>query len=263
MVIMRRTLLPILIISILFCMVLCACHSRGGDTPMTEPSTTQTESISTEAQTTEPPETEPVTTEAEVVTEPLVEDYITRLPYVVKVTRADLQIFKGAGYDYGYVNLLRPGIYTIVEEKRDGEDNLWGKLKSGMGWIDITKATTVNKTPVPISVGLAERAMIDSGSCHLYTAADTTGLVNLIFYANEALTNVRLSSLDYVEESYMVSDELYTLPTLATGKPLVAQLPFPGDLTTYGISFTDARGAVRNFAVSVSGRNGAIVINEY
>jgi hypothetical protein len=116
---------------------------------MTDTSTIQTESISTEAQTTEPSVTEPVTTEAEVVTEPLVEDFITRLPYTLKVTRADLQIFKGAGYDYGYVDLLHPGIYTIVEEKRDSEDNLWGKLKSGMGWIDITKATTANKTPEP------------------------------------------------------------------------------------------------------------------
>ena len=40
-------------------------------------------------------------------------------------------------------------------------------------------------------------------------------------------------------------------------------LDFPGDMTTYGISFTDADGAARHYAVSISGKDGSLVCAEY
>lgn len=54
-------------------------------------------------------------------------------PYLVKVTASTLNIRKGAGTSYPVVGCIGDkGIYTIV-----AEDNGWGKLKSGAGWISL------------------------------------------------------------------------------------------------------------------------------
>ena len=54
-------------------------------------------------------------------------------PYLVKVTASALNIRKGAGTSYPVVGCIGDkGIYTIV-----AEDNGWGKLKSGAGWISL------------------------------------------------------------------------------------------------------------------------------
>lgn len=54
-------------------------------------------------------------------------------PYMVKVTASAMNIRKGAGTSYPVVGCIGDkGIYTIV-----AEDNGWGKLKSGAGWISL------------------------------------------------------------------------------------------------------------------------------
>ena len=54
-------------------------------------------------------------------------------PYLVKVTASALNIRKGAGTSHPVVGCIGDkGIYTIV-----AEDNGWGKLKSGAGWISL------------------------------------------------------------------------------------------------------------------------------
>lgn len=54
------------------------------------------------------------------------------LPYRVRVTIDDLNIRTGPGTTYQRTSYIKPGVYTISEEK-DG----WGKLKSGAGWISL------------------------------------------------------------------------------------------------------------------------------
>lgn len=61
-------------------------------------------------------------------------------PYLVTVKVADLNIRKDATIDAQSVGYTGKGIFTIVEEKtgkvnKDGTVGLWGKLKSGAGYI--------------------------------------------------------------------------------------------------------------------------------
>ena len=61
-------------------------------------------------------------------------------PYLVTVKVADLNIRKDATIDAQSVGYTGKGIFTIVEEKtgkvnKDGTVGLWGKLKSGVGYI--------------------------------------------------------------------------------------------------------------------------------
>lgn len=59
-------------------------------------------------------------------------------PYLVKVTTDALNIRKGAGTNYGTNGAIRDrGTYTIVEEATGAGATLWGKLKSGAGWISL------------------------------------------------------------------------------------------------------------------------------
>lgn len=54
-------------------------------------------------------------------------------PYLVNITASVLNVRKGPGTNYGITTTIKRGeVYTIV-----GEQNGWGKLKSGAGWIHL------------------------------------------------------------------------------------------------------------------------------
>lgn len=56
--------------------------------------------------------------------------------YLVKVTTDVLNIRKGPGTNYGISGQITDrGTYTIVKESTGSGASLWGKLKSGAGWI--------------------------------------------------------------------------------------------------------------------------------
>lgn len=58
--------------------------------------------------------------------------------YTVKVTADSLNIRKGPGTNFA-VNgsITNKGVYTIIEEATGTGAKLWGKLKSGAGWISL------------------------------------------------------------------------------------------------------------------------------
>lgn len=60
-------------------------------------------------------------------------------PYLIKVTAAALNIRAGAGVGYAIKGVIKDkNTYTIIEEKEG-----WGKLKSGIGWINLKYTTKV------------------------------------------------------------------------------------------------------------------------
>ena len=59
-------------------------------------------------------------------------------PYLVRVTKV-MDIRKGPGTSHGKAERKCPaGIFTIVEVKGD-----WGRLKSGAGWIQLSKTEKI------------------------------------------------------------------------------------------------------------------------
>lgn len=93
---------------------------------------------------------------------PLVKDYIngttsnipTQIPttvsgnYVVKVNTDSLNVRKGPGVSYSVCGELGRGeAYTIVQTQ-----NGWGKLKSGVGWINLNYTQRVSNTTTASSV---------------------------------------------------------------------------------------------------------------
>ena len=55
---------------------------------------------------------------------------------------------------------------------------------------------------------------------------------------------------------------LETLAELTEQMPLVAELDFPGDMTSYGIRFVDENGKTHVFRICQSLRNGALELQE-
>ena len=65
------------------------------------------------------------------------------VPYLVKVSIADLNIRKGPGTNYDKTGKYTGiGTFTIMEERNgQGSAKGWGRLKSGVGWISLDYAT--------------------------------------------------------------------------------------------------------------------------
>ncbi len=64
-------------------------------------------------------------------------------PYPVRVSIEDLYIRKGPGTDYDKIGYIPVGTYTIVEEADGRGATMWGRLKSGAGWISLDFATRI------------------------------------------------------------------------------------------------------------------------
>ena len=62
---------------------------------------------------------------------------VSKVPYTVRITATDLRIRKGPGTDSAVVEYIKPGVYTIVSEATGQGATLWGKLKSGKGWVSL------------------------------------------------------------------------------------------------------------------------------
>ena len=185
------------------------------------------------------------------------------VPYLQKVARPDEMIFSGPSYDEFCVGtVLVKGTFTIVEEVDDGEGHLWGRLKSGAGWIDLTHVRSEEIAAWPVSAAFAEDCPVPEGSVTFCTE-DSEYTSWIAFRACEPLTNVALVSLDLAAEADAIPAEVLAfLPDMSPDAPLLAGVVFYGDMTTYGLSFTDADGVARLFAVSISGRNGMLILEE-
>lgn len=104
----------------------------------------------------------------------------------------------------------------------------------------------------------------DFNAYHAYWSDETDYITSIGFTPAERLTDVKFGLLDWFEtESYVMNEVLYTIDEMDPDHCFLAQVVFWGDMTTYGISFTDESGEARHYAVSISGRDGSLVCTEY
>ncbi len=67
----------------------------------------------------------------------------TVTPYKVRVTRENVFLRKGPGLSYDRAGVVAKGVYTIVAHGYGQGASLWGRLKSGAGWISLDCVTKV------------------------------------------------------------------------------------------------------------------------
>lgn len=174
-----------------------------------------------------------------------------------------MSIFDNPGYDYLFVQTIwEDGVYTIVEEAQDYEGNVWGRLKSGLGWIDLTKLENEQISKPPVRAGIIDSNML-TGDYIEVIVDDSEFSVNLIFIADGILTDARFTSMLPELDGYTEADLLASMDQITPEKPFVASVVFSGDFTTFGLNFVDENGKRRYYAAYVSGRNGELVLEEY
>ena len=180
------------------------------------------------------------------------------VPYTTRV-KAPFNIFAEPGYDYTIVDTVwEKGLFTIMEEKEDEEGNLWGKLKSGLGWINLTRLETESK--LPVRAGLIEKNELPKDYQEVILD-DSEYMVRLAFIANENLKDLRFASI-YLSDDGIVDDTLHTFKELKEGQMFVAGVVFTGDFTTFGLEFVDVNGDTQYYAAYMSGRNGELILQE-
>lgn len=183
--------------------------------------------------------------------------------HTVQITRPDIMIYTGPGYDYSDTGtLLEKGTCTITDVETDREGISWGLLASGSGWIDLKKAET-EAPHIPITMELDCDGKLMGREYHEHIVTDSEYTQRLLFRAHETLSDVRFTMMDITADGIISGDPLYTLDTLSEEKPLVIGVVFFGDLTTFGLSFTDVSGTEHYYMLYTSGRNGSVVMQAY
>lgn len=182
--------------------------------------------------------------------------------YLLEIRRADQSVFDGPSYDNTWVGVVEEeGVYTILEEVTDAEGNLWGRLKSGVGWVDLTDIRAWDPEKTPISANFADDRLLASGEYEHCVADITEDAIQLAFRLYEPVYDFSLSSLQMTDDGFEVVESYFMLPEMTPERPLVADLVFPGDMSAYGISFRDSDGNGYHYIVTLSGRNGTVELS--
>lgn len=235
-----KHLIPLLTV---LCLVLsgCAGTPTGTTAPETTlpPQTTVPESSSVPTEPTVPPTTAPVADHS----------------YTVSIQDPEKQIHAEPDFRSSVTAIFgEAGVYTIVEEEYDRDGNLWGKLKSGLGWVCLTDPAIV-----PIFADYAPEHFVSDYNWH---CGETDYVTDIGILANEHITNVTFCLLDALE-NYRVVETLYTVDEMNADTAMKLSVVFWGDFTTYGVSFIDANGNQRAYALMVSGKDGSLICTEY
>lgn len=251
---------------------LCACgqESAGGDRLHTRHDREESASESTQDSSQDVPQSatqEPLEDAPEETTtvtaqpdEPALEDP----GYLQRIERPDQSIYAGPGYDYGFVGVVeKTATYTIVEEKKDDEGNLWGRLKSGIGWVDLNDVRKRNEAREVVSGNYADNTLLKQDNVHQCVVDDSEFRELLAFRFYEDVTNVCFRWLDWDGETRAEGSMIFHIPEVKAGEAFVAGVVFYGDMTMFGLSFVDEGGVPHYYSVSVSGRNGSLVFTEY
>ena len=120
--------------------------------------------------------------------------------------------------------------------------------------------------PIPDSLAPITAAYADASfrPDYAYHSEETEYITSIAFTPNEVLKDVQFGLLEWQETgSLWMADVLHTIDELSPDQSFLAQVPFWGDLTTYGISFIDETGRERHFSVLIGGEDGSLICTEY
>lgn len=96
-----------------------------------------------------------------------------------------------------------------------------------------------------------------------YIVDESEYTVKIAFSTDKQIKDVNITSLTYEEHGFVVDSVLYTIDKIDSNTAFVIGVVFYGDMTTYGVSFTDLNNETHYYSLSQSGFDGSLVANEY
>jgi len=174
---------------------------------------------------------------------------------------AEVSVFTGPGYDEGFSDVVgRTGQYTIIDTEYDSEGNVWGKLKSGAGWVDITALN--KRSSLIISANYVDEELIQSKKYIEYNSTGYAGNQKFAIRAYKKIRDVKIVEATWGTNGMQDGEVLFTTDYLGPDRALVTNLSFPGDFSTYYVYFKDDANNQRKFTITQSLRNGELIFNE-
>lgn len=183
--------------------------------------------------------------------------------------------------DYSQIGFFHNTVGEIdlskSKEFEGSEDDFWtlsndlsNKIKSYevISFEAFDESNEVNIHEFPVSGTFMEDAEIDRNHCYEFIADTSEFECQVVFSANETVTDFQFNSLEYIENPNsenidFLMTPLFSLDELTSDKPVVITLTFLGTIPNYGISYIDASGTQRTFSIEVSGMDGSLLITEY
>lgn len=112
-----------------------------------------------------------------------------------------------------------------------------------------------------------EELLSQTGSYDQWVDDDSAYQVKALFTASRTVRDFRFVELGFDiredgEVAYHETKELYSQEQLSPERPLVIGMAFAGTIPDRGISYTDEDGAVRRYALSMSGKDGSLLLLE-
>ncbi len=154
-----------------------------------------------------------------------------------------------------------PGQNYVTVFVRDFGENDVRRFEKALGHCSYVLMQSEGETEqnvssgAPISMEELSSPYLVGESYHSYSVEESEYTRYLIIRPNQAIQNLTVRTIPVEVISY--TNELYSLERL--DKPLVLGLVFYGDLTTYGLSFTDAEGMEHHYSIYKSGEDGSIL----
>ena len=115
-----------------------------------------------------------------------------------------------------------------------------------------------------LSILPAEDAGLTEGGYDAYREADP--MAEIVLLPTRSVTDFHYFIVDFREDSELFTltreDDLYTADALSPDRPLLLAIPFVETLPNRGVSYVDADGALRQYAIVESGKDGTIFLME-
>ena len=115
-----------------------------------------------------------------------------------------------------------------------------------------------------LSVLPAEDAGLTEGSYDAYRETDP--MTEIVLLPTRSVTDFHYFIVGFREGGDQLTltrdDDLYTADALSPDRPLLLAIPFMETLPNRGVSYVDADGALRQYAIVESGKDGTIFLME-
>lgn len=101
-----------------------------------------------------------------------------------------------------------------------------------------------------------------------FKADSSDNAMDVVFFTPTEVSDFKFNALTFVSSDddgnvTFTEEELYSLDSLVMDNAVTITLRFVGDIPNYGISYVDAAGNLRRYALGESGFDGSLYLTEY
>lgn len=157
---------------------------------------------------------------------------------------------------------------SVSEEVKEGTDKLDQIIKEYNGMkkeVELTLFSSVAEFSdyEPVSAEKSEFLKHNYSETDTYKASESEHAAEIIFYATEKVTDFKFLKLNAEMNGDNVSykpEAVYSQDVLSEERALLVKLDLPEVLPYNGISYKDKNGEERMFILSVSGKDGSVIL---